>query len=143
VHACLQAHRTQNWDRLRELFHPGARIATFAGGGMPGHPEKAISDLREAHKDLAYAADVDNIYEIDDFAAVLRGHVRHHDVDGEVVVADRAWLYVTLDGLLYRSQLFMSTQEAREAYDDLGLTLGVEDTFPAHVGVPEPRRSTA
>ena len=132
VRACLAAHREQDWDRLRELFHPEAQIATFAGGGMPGDPERAISDIQGAHRDTYYTAVVEETVELDECAAILEGRVRYRAEDGGFSDVERTWLYVVRDGLLYRSQVFKSPLEARTAYFALGRDLGAPTFRRSH-----------
>lgn len=107
----LAAHEAADWDRLRELFHPEARIGVFAGGGEPGDPEQAIRDMRRAHGDVIYKARVDDVEELDERSLLLRGRVRYPLPDGGFADAPRFWVYVTRDGLLYRSAVF-ETEEA-------------------------------
>ena len=124
--ACLDAHRAQDWDRLRKLLHPRARIGTFVGGGRPEDPEQAISRLQEAHEDVVYHAEVTRMVELDDRAVLLDGHVRARRDQGWAQV-ERCWLYVIREGLLYRSAVHVSRHHARVEYETRGETLGVAD----------------
>ena len=123
---CLGAHRAQNWSKLQTLLHPNARIGTFAGGGRPEDPERAIDRLREAHDDYLYQANVQNMTELDSAAVVLEGRVQYRSGPGWADT-ERTWLYVIRDGLLYRSAVYRSTYQARAEYETLGPTLGVPD----------------
>ena len=122
---CLEAHRAQDWDELRRLFHPRARIGVFAGGGLPSDPEKALADMKAAHSDVLYQADVQTARELDEHAVVLKGRVRYRLDAGGFIDAERSWLYVVVDGRLYRSQMFRTSTEAELAYATYGLDLGV------------------
>lgn len=124
--ACLDAHRTQDWDRLRTLLHPRARIGTFVGGGRPEDPEQAIRRLRAAHADVVYHAEVTGMLELDDRAVLLDGHVRSRKDQGWAQV-ERCWLYVVREGLLYRSAVHLSRHHARVEYETRGETLAVAD----------------
>lgn len=124
--ACLEAHRRQHWDRLRRLFHPDARIGTFAGGGRPEHPEQAIARLRAAHEDFLYKADVSNMTELNSEAVLLEGRVQYREGRGWADT-ERTWLYIVREGLLYRSAVYRSNHQARTEYETLGPTLGVPD----------------
>jgi hypothetical protein len=124
---CLDAHREQDWEKLRTLFHPKARIGTFAGGGRPEDPEAAIRRLQEAHGDLVYHADVGSLVELDDTAVLLTGNVRYRSSQGGWGLVERTWLYVVREGLLYRSAMYESQHEALGEYERLGTTLGVGD----------------
>ena len=122
---CLEAHRAQDWDELRRLFHPRAKIGVFAGGGLPSDPEKALADMKAAHSDVLYQADVQTARELDEHAVVLKGRVRYRLEAGGFIDAERSWLYVVVDGQLYRSQMFRTPTEAELAYTTYGLDLGV------------------
>lgn len=127
VRACLEAHRAEDWPELRRLFHPRAKIGVFAGGGSPDDPEKAIAALAAAHADELYHADVQHARELDDCAILLSGSVRHRAEGGGFNHVQRAWLYVVVDGRLYRSQVFPTSDDAEAAYAAHGRDLGVED----------------
>jgi hypothetical protein len=124
--ACLEAHRAQNWDRLRTLLHPDARIGTFAGGGRPEDPEEAIARLQDAHHDFLYQANVANMTELDATAVLLDGRVQYRRSQGWADT-ERTWLCVIREGLLYRSAVYRSSHHARAEYETLGPTLGVPD----------------
>jgi hypothetical protein len=64
--------------------------------------------------------------ELDDQAVVLDGGVRFRETGGWAQV-ERSWLYVVREGLLYRSAMYRTSDEARTAYDTRGPTLGVPD----------------
>jgi len=122
----LAAHRAQDWDRLRSLLHPRARIGVFAAGGAPMDPEEAIAAMRDAHSDVSYSADVSSAHEIDTNVVVLVGTVRHREANStRYVESSQAWLYVIEDGRLFRSQMFPSEREARETYAAHGRELGI------------------
>jgi len=124
--ACLSAHRAQDWEKLRTFFHPNARIGTFAGGGRPEEPDRAIARLREAHQDFVYEANVSTMVELDAQAVLLDGGVRFREQGGWANM-ERSWLYVVREGLLYRSAMYRSSDEARNEYQARGPTLGISD----------------
>ena len=119
----LGAHRTKDWDLLRTLIHPEGKIGVFATGGTPADPETAIAAMKAAHEEVSYMADVDRVRVLDDHAMIVQGAVEHRR-DGRFVREAHAWLYVFVDGLLYRSEMFDSEQEARQAYAERGIELG-------------------
>jgi hypothetical protein len=124
--ACLAAHRAQDWEKLRRLFHPSARIGTFAGGGRPEKPEQALARLQGAHNDHIYEAKVEDMVELDDQAVLLDGGVRFRETNGWAQV-ERSWLYVVREGLLYRSAMYRSSDQARNEYETRGPSLGIPD----------------
>jgi hypothetical protein len=113
--ALLRAHRTQDWDYLRTLFHPDAKIGVFATGGAPEDPERAIQAMRQAHTDGVYSATADRISLLDDDVVMLEGFVRYRVPDGGIAFVERVWLYVIVDGLLHRSAMFKTQNDARAA----------------------------
>ena len=125
VTECLNAHRAKDWQRLRELFHPEARIGVFAGGGAPGNPEEAIAAMATAHETLVYQADIESVRVLDDHAVVLKGYVQYRAEDERITRADKVWLYVVVDDKLFRSQVFETEAAAVGAYRRLGINLGV------------------
>jgi hypothetical protein len=129
VTRCLQAHRAQDWDGLRELLHPDARIGVFAAGGKPLDVERAIGAMQSAHSDVTYHADVKTARGLDGYAVILEGAVSYTSAEGQHRREPHAWLYVFVDGLLYRSEMFDSPAEAQAAYRHHGLDLGVRDAL--------------
>ena len=122
----MNAHRAEDWPKLRRLFHPRAKIGVFANGGFPDDPEKALAEMTAAHADALYHADVQNAFELDEYAVLLKGSVRYPSEDGGFNHVQRSWLYVVVDGRLYRSQMFPTSDEAKAVYAAHGRDLGVE-----------------
>jgi hypothetical protein len=83
--------------------------------------------MREARRTLSYHADVKSAHVLDGSAVLLEGHVRSTSDEGRYEIANRVWLYVIVDGLLYRSQMFLTAPDARATYARLGAKLGVPD----------------
>jgi hypothetical protein len=123
--ALLTGHREQDWDALRNLFHPEVKVGTFAGGGAPEDPERAIEAMQRAHEDSVYTATADRISLIENDVVLLEGRVRYRVNGGGLAFVERCWLYVIVDGLLYRSAMYKSAHEARLKYETHGRTLGV------------------
>lgn len=117
------AHRRKDWDGLRTHIRPDAKIGVFAAGGKPVDVETAIAAMRSLHEDVSYRADISAAQVMDDHAVLLQGAVeRRHE--GRFVRESHVWLYVFVDGLLHRSEMFDSEQEARRAYAERGIDLG-------------------
>jgi hypothetical protein len=83
--------------------------------------------MREARRTLSYHADVKSAHVLDGSAVLLEGHGRSTTDEGRYEIANRVWLYVIVDGLLYRSQMFLTARDARATYARLGAQLGVPD----------------
>jgi hypothetical protein len=124
----LAAHRAEDWAELWRLFHTQAKIGVFAGGGSPDDPEKAIAALAAAHADQLYHAEVQSARELDEYAVILEGSVRYRAEEGGFIHVQRSWLYVVVDGRLYRSQMFPNSDDAEAAYAAHGRDLGVDDS---------------
>ena len=119
----IGAHRRKDWDGLRRLIAPDAKIGVFAAGGKPVDVETAIAAMRSVHEDVSYRADISAALVIDGHAVILHGSVeRSHE--GRFVREPYVWLYVFVDGLLHRSEMFGSEREARRAYAERGIDLG-------------------
>jgi hypothetical protein len=83
--------------------------------------------MRSAHEDdVAYEADVSDMRQVDEHAVLLQGRVRYTAESGGFADVERFWLYVVVDGLLYRSAVFVSANAAIAEYEAQGITLGVD-----------------
>jgi len=83
--------------------------------------------MRSAHEsDVAYAADVSDLRQLDEHAVLLQGRVRYTAESGGFADVERFWLYVVVDGRVYRSAVFASANAAIAEYEAHGLTLGVD-----------------
>ena len=80
--------------------------------------------MAAAHTDALYHADVQNTLELDEYAILLKGSVRYPIEDGGFNHVQRSWLYVVVDGRLYRSQVFETSDEAEAAYAKHGRDFG-------------------
>ena len=116
IHALLAAHRGADWDGIRRLLHPEARIGVFSTGGRPADPEDALEAMRQAHAQTTYTAYVKEIEELDGNGFLLLGRVRYPHESGGFADVERVWVYVLRDDLLYRSAMFTSALEARQTY---------------------------
>jgi len=117
VRAAADAH---DWERLRSLCHPDARLVLRFSGGRALSVDDALDVLRleaEAGAPEPMHSYVDTI---DERAAIAAGTVVR-----ETSARYLCWLLTFVDGLLYRQALFGSIGEARSAYAELGVDLGM------------------
>jgi hypothetical protein len=123
--AVYGAWQLQDWDRLRELFHPDARLQTQASGEelLPG--EATLRLLIDATQQTLYRAVVFDFVKLDEQAALLKGRVRYRHPAGGFADSPRCWIYVFRDGLLYRSRIFPGERVARDVFEQTGHELGV------------------
>ncbi|HJU47303.1 MAG TPA: nuclear transport factor 2 family protein [Gaiellaceae bacterium] len=123
--AVIDAWQARDWDQLRALFHPDARLETQAGGAAMLSGEETLRTLQQALRDGLYEPRVHEFTALDDRAVLLRGSARYRRPEGGFADTTRCWLYVFDGGLLHRSRLFGDASQAREAYAELGPSLGV------------------
>ena len=72
----------------------------------------------------SYATDDAKTQAFDDDAVVVSGVLRRRD-EVETLFIHSAWLLTFKDGLVWRPMAFRSVDEARAAYDENGLDLGI------------------
>jgi hypothetical protein len=122
----------RDWEGLRSLCHPDARVVLPISDDIALSADELIPALRSATEESTYAAYLYYTEEIDENAACAVGSF--HRFSGATVGATPAcWLVTFVDGLLYREALFDSIAGARRAYDNFGIELGIPATEP----VPE------
>jgi ketosteroid isomerase-like protein len=115
----------RDWDSLRDLFHPDARIELAATGPRIFSPDEAVAEFEHGSENPAFAAIPAETAPINDEAVIVRGSLRTSDARGGHALSQHAWLYIERDGLLYRMRAFESEARARTAYVDDGPTLGL------------------
>ena len=118
----------RRWDDVLGLLHPEARLITSVGGTDPLDRDATVERVRRAMGDVNYRppdrGDL-RIVGIDDRAAIATGYVRVPASHGGHKVVARAWLYTTLDGLVYRGLPLPDERAARTRYADEGVALGL------------------
>jgi uncharacterized protein DUF4440 len=125
LEAISDAFRTKDWRRLRSLYHDQARIVSVAAGERVLSADELIEVLSEMKDASAsYSTDEAKTRAFDDNAVVVSGVLRQRD-EVETLFIHTAWLLTFDDGLVWRSMAFRSIDDARAAYDELGLDLGL------------------
>lgn len=125
IRATQIAFSQRDWVGLRAAYHPDALIVTIAGGDEQLGPDEAVAALERASRDLLYNASVDQICEIDEHAAILRGVVRSRRGDGSgFQESSRIWLFTAIDSLVFRTAVFTDESAARDAHARHGIALG-------------------
>ena len=81
--------------------------------------------MEAAQEDTSYHADVATVRTLDENAVLITSRVEYRSTEGEWIRAERVWLYIVVDNLLYRSRVFEAEAEAQETYARLGIDLGV------------------
>ena len=119
----------RDWEGLNDLCHPEARVVSPISDGMALSPGELIPALRSVTEESKYAAYLYYTEEIDENAACAVGSF--HRFSGASTEATPAcWLVTFVDGLLYRETLFDSIADARRAYGNLGIELGIPAAEP-------------
>jgi hypothetical protein len=116
----LAAADARDLERVRALCHPDARLVLRMSDGRALTLDEAVdvlrADIRAGEHEPVHHY-VDNL---DEHAAIALGSVTRNGR-----VRHLCWLLTFLDGLVYRQALFGSMGEARAAYAELGLDLGM------------------
>ena len=121
--AISDAFATGDWERLRSLYHDDARIVSVAAGERVLGPDELIEVLSTL-ENTSYSTDDAKTEAFDDNAVVVYGTVRERDEVGTLFTSS-AWALTFSDGLVWRSKAFASVDEARAAYEEQGLDLGL------------------
>ncbi len=117
----------RDWRGMRALYHPDARILTVTGGPEPLTADALIAELERVSCDAVYSVTASDPVALDEHAAHVTGRMRWRLPQGGFEEAGHVWLLTVRDGLIYRQGVYDAPREAAEAYERLGITLGVSD----------------
>ena len=124
LEALSDAFTTGDWERLRSLYHDDARIVSVAAGEKILGPDELIEVLSALDENRSYSTDDTKTEAFDHNAVVVYGILRERDEVG-TMFTESAWVLTFSDGLVWRSKAYPSLREARAAYEELGLDLGL------------------
>jgi ketosteroid isomerase-like protein len=116
---------TRDWRAMRALYHPEAFIFTVTGGPTPLAADEIIEELERASQDFVYLVTGSQPMALDEHAAIVTGRIRRRMPEGGIADAAHVWLLTVREGLIYRQGVYRTQAEAAEAYERLGLDLGV------------------
>ena len=122
--------RAGDWDGLRALYHPDARLVTVTGGPEPLPVDGLISELQRAADDTWYSVKSTKAEVVDEHAVLFVGRMRRSVAGGGFEDAGHVWLITVQDGLIYRQGVYGTPEEATAAYRELGVTLGMSGPLP-------------
>jgi ketosteroid isomerase-like protein len=125
--------RAGDWDALRALYHPDARLVTVTGGPEPLPVDGLISELQRASEDTWYSVKSTKAVVVDEHAVIFVGRMRRSVPGGGFEDAGHVWLLTVRDGLIYRQGVYGTAEEAAAAYEQLGLSLGISGPSPPEV----------
>lgn len=120
---------TRDWAALRALYHDDARIVSVAGGNRVLSAD-ALMEILSAVESGSYGTNDAETEALDDSAVVVSGVVRERH-GSEATFTPNAWVLTFRDGLVWRSRAYPSVDDARAAYAEYGLDLGLA---PPHQG---------
>jgi hypothetical protein len=112
----MQLYEQGDLAGLRELVHEDAEIQmVLLGGEVARGPSGLERALRQGEESLhqPYGTRVEPI---DDHACVLVGRVRYSLEGGGYGDRAAAWLSVVKDGKMWRTYVYDTAEQAREAY---------------------------
>ena len=119
------AYTSRNWSRLRSLYHEEAVLTPIAAYEELLTPDEIIELFKELVHDPIYELGAMRTVPLDDKAAMVSGRLRFRLQSGGFGDGFRAWVLTYNDGLLYRSRAYNSEEEARAAYAEHGIELGI------------------
>ena len=122
--------RAGDWDALRALYHPDARLVTVTGGPEPLPVDGLISELQRASEDTWYSVKSTKAVVVDEHAVIFVGRMRRSVSGGGFEDAGHVWLLTVQDGLIYRQGVYGTAEEAAAAYQELGVSLGMSGPPP-------------
>ena len=114
---------TSDWAALRGLYDDGALIVSVAGGDRVLNADELI-EILSAVEGGSYGINDAETEALDDNAVVVSGLVRERH-GTEATFTPNAWVLTFREGLVWRSRAYASVDEARAAYAEYGLSLGL------------------
>ena len=118
---------TRDWSAVRALYHPNALVITVTGGPTPLSADELIAQLEQASEDFLYSVSGSDLVPVDEHAVIVTGRMRRRLPRGGFEDASHLWLLTVRDDLVYRQGVFPDQQAAVEAYERLGVALGLDD----------------
>jgi hypothetical protein len=125
---CEHAVHDRDWDGLRALFHPNARIQLVITKNVAVSTDQAIETLQREVTESEFERWPSPAEALDDpGAALVTGSVRFRSDSGTWSHESRAWVYVAKDDLIYRWTYAQNSEAAKRAYAESGPGLGIPD----------------
>lgn len=118
------AFKANDWARVEQLYHPEAVVQTITGGDIPLPGHAFLQILRES-EDIHFKMPRWTATDLDANAAFVAGISQRRMEPRGFTTSPVSWVMTFQDDLLYRSAVFPSEREAKEAYARLGIQLGI------------------
>jgi hypothetical protein len=119
VAAAMAAYERGDLDAIAELVHPEAEIQMLGLGGDFARGPAELLEALERRESVVHEPTMTHLETISDDAAIMVGRIQYADTRGGLTDREAAWLTVLRDGLLWRTLVFASADEARSAYADM------------------------
>lgn len=126
VHALGKAFKASDWDGIAKLYHPDALVKTVIGGEEP-RPGLAFIQLLRDTEDAQFRMPRWTAADLDEHAALVSGINQRRFEPRGFSTSPVSWVMTFRDGLLYRSAVFPTDREAKQAYARLGVDLGMPE----------------
>jgi SnoaL-like protein len=119
VAGAMASYQRGDLDALAALVHPQAEIEMLFLGGNPAHgPDELVKVLTHAREGV-HQPTMTSVEELGPDAALMIGRIQYTDQRGSLTDRKAVWLTVLRDGLLWRTKVFESDEEARAYYTSL------------------------
>jgi ketosteroid isomerase-like protein len=126
VRGVFAAWELGDLDAYLQLVHPDARlISVQAWDSVVLTPEDLHAALERARAEDFLVVSLGHIRSLDEVAVVAHGSLQRRVQPRGLTLSQYVWLFTMLDQLVFRIRPFATEQEARAAYERLGLTLGI------------------
>jgi len=119
VAEAMACYERGDLDGVAGFVHPDAEIEMlFLGGEVARGPEGLIEALTKAREGV-HRPTMTGIEPVGDDAALMIGRIQHVDQRGGLSDRKAVWLTIMRDGLLWRTRVFDSEDEARAYHASL------------------------
>jgi len=119
VAEAMACYERGDLEGVAAFVHPDAEIEMlFLGGEVARGPEGLIEALTQAREGV-HRPTMTGVEPIGDDAAMMIGRIQHADQRGGLTDRKAVWLTIARDGLLWRTRIFDSEDEARAYHASL------------------------
>lgn len=119
------AFKASAWSALRRLYHDDALLCTVAAHERVVGPDE-LMEIFEALEGTAYSIGETRTVAVDDATVLVSAQIRYPLEQGGLADSHRTWLLTFRDGLVWRTRFYRTEADARSAYAQLGVDLGIE-----------------
>jgi SnoaL-like domain len=119
VAAAMAAYERDDLDELAELVHPEAEIQMLLLGNEPARGPTELREALERRGSVVHQPTMSHVEALSGDAAIMVGRIQYADTRGGLTDREAAWLTLLRDGLLWRTWVFASADEARSAYAEM------------------------